>query len=90
MIQSPIYTLQQRHEFLEGVRELTRLCDWTEEEASVLLEQVWQELVGIDNTTFDTLIKTGNQEAAHLVWEKGMEETRYWLSLILGIKIKFI
>ncbi len=82
--------LQQRVDFLEGIAEVARDCNWTDEEIQGLLEHLTKELIDIDNLLYDVYEQTFNKEVAFLVWESRMENLRHWLSLILGIKIKYV
>lgn len=86
----PVTVLLQRREFLEGVKEIARLCNWDEEEIDNLSELIWKELVAIDNHMFDVYAKTNNPSLAWYEWEAKTEELRQWLSLMFGIKIKYI
>ncbi len=82
--------LQQRVDFLEGIAEVARDCNWPDEEIQRLLEYLTGELIDIDNLLYDVYEQTFNKEVAFLVWESRMENLRHWLSLILGIKIKYV
>ncbi len=82
--------LQQRVEFLEGIADVAKDCNWTDEETQELLDHLIEELVDIDNLLYDVYEQTLNKEVAFLVWENRMEDLRHWLSLILGIKIKYV
>jgi hypothetical protein len=86
----PIYTLQQRQEFLSGVTEIARLCNWSEKEVQGLHEHVWGELVGIDNLMFKIFERTRSRDLAYCVWNNHMEDLRRWLSLITGIRISYV
>ena len=82
--------LQQRVDFLEGIADVAKDCNWTDAENQELLENLTEELVDIDNLLYDLYEKTFHKEVAFLVWESRMEDLRHWLSLILGIKIKYV
>ncbi len=82
--------LEQRLEFLEGMKETAKLCDWPEAAIEDLGEVLLREVIRIDNLMFDTYEATENQVLAVSTWEDSMEELRHWLTLILGIKVKFI
>jgi len=82
--------LQQRVDFLEGVGEVAKDCNWTDEEVQGLLDYLIEELIDIDNLLYDVYEQTENKDTAFLVWENHMEDLRHWLSLILGIKIKYV
>jgi hypothetical protein len=82
--------LEQRLGFLEGMKETARLCNWTEEEVEDLALLVLEEIIRIDNLLFDTYEATENRDLAVAVWDASMEDLRHWLSLILGIRVKFV
>jgi len=82
--------LEQRLEFLEGMRETAKLCDWPDEKVEEFIEMLLLEVIRIDNLLFDTYEATENRMLAVGVWNASMEELRHWLMLILGIKVKFI
>ena len=86
----PVDTLQRRQDFINEVCELASLCNWQEEEIRGLSYQLWEELVKVDNTALVSMMETLDQERSHEVWERGMEGIRYWLGLVLGIKIKYV
>jgi len=75
--------------FITGLSEIARLCNWSPREIEGLREQLWKEIVRIDNQFFEVCKRTDDFYVANLVWEKQMEELRRWLSLILGIKIRY-
>ncbi len=85
-----VYVLEQRLDFLEGVKETANLCNWEEERVEELTDLLVRELIRIDNLMFDTFEATGNKKFAVEVWNTNMEELRHWLTLILGIKVRFI
>ncbi len=82
--------LQQRVDFLEGLADVAKDCNWTDAEVQGLLDYLVEELVEIDNLLYDTYEQTGDKELAFIIWESRMEDLRHWLGLILGIKIKYI
>ncbi len=82
--------LQQRLEFLEGVKETARLCNWSDEKIEDLGLLLLKEVIRIDNLMFDTYEATKNRDLSVEMWEQNMEDLRHWLTLILGIKVKFI
>jgi len=82
--------LQQRVDFLEGLADVAKDCNWTDTEVQGLLDYLVEELVEIDNLLYDTYEQTGDKELAFIIWESRMEDLRHWLGLILGIKIKYI
>ncbi len=82
--------LQQRLEFLEGVKETASLCNWSDEKIEDLGLLLLKEVIRIDNLMFDTYEATKNRDLSVEMWEQNMEDLRHWLTLILGIKVKFI
>lgn len=90
MLLSSVAKLHQRKEFIEGVRELARLCNWGEKETQGLVDHVWEELVKADNLSIEVMKKTDNYDLALQVWDENMEVLRYWLTLMLGIKINYV
>ncbi len=82
--------LQQRVDFLEGIADVAKDCNWADAEIAGLREHLTEELIDIDNLLYDVYEETLNKDVAFLVWENRMENLRHWLSLILGIKIKYV
>ena len=87
---SVVSILQQRVDFLEGIAEVAKDCNWPDEEVEGLLEHLTAELIDIDNLLYDVYEQTLNKDIALLSWENRMENLRHWLSMILGIKIKYV
>lgn len=87
---NPTWILQQRLEFLEGIEEIARLCNWPDKEVQGLKEHLWDELISIDNKLYDVYETTQDGLLAKMVWEGEMENLRRWLSLIMGIKINYV
>lgn len=87
---SPTWVLLQRYEFLTGIEEVAFLCNWSEREAQGLKDHLWEELVRIDNALYETFEITGDHKVAYRRWVEQMEDLRRWLSLIIGIKIRYI
>ncbi len=85
-----VFVLEQRLEFLEDIAETAALCNWTPSRIQELHDYLLDEVIKIDNLLFDVYEATEDPELACLVWEAHMEDLRYWLGLILGIKIKFV
>ena len=79
-----------RAEFVEGIIEIANLCNWPKKKIDDLQILLLEELAYIDNLMYDVYETTENQKTALLVWEGHMEDLRRWLSLILGVKIKFV
>ncbi len=82
--------LQQRVDFLTGLADVAKDCNWSDSEVQGLLDYLIEELIEIDNLLYDTYEQTGDKELAFILWESRMEDLRHWLGLILGIKIKYI
>lgn len=87
---NPVHQLTMRLEFLQGVLEIAMLCNYTKKQLEELQESLLEELVSIDNLMFRIYEKTGNRDLAFSAWEASMETLRRWLSLITGIKIKYV
>jgi hypothetical protein len=85
-----ISVLERRLEFLEGLMEIATSCNWSSDQISELHDYVLEEIINIDNLMLDTCEATHDPELAQLVWEGHMEDLRHWLSLVLGIRIKFV
>jgi len=86
----PVSVLEQRLEFLEGITEVAKNCNWAPEKVQELHDYLLAEVIKIDNLMFDTYEETQDHALAYLVWEGHMEDLRRWLGLILGIRIKFV
>lgn len=87
---NPTWVLQQRQEFLEGIEEIARLCNWPDKDVQELKEHLWDSLIEIDNGLYSVYEHTNDGLVARLSWESEMEELRRWLSLIMGIKIRYV
>jgi len=85
-----VAVLEQRLEFLESVADVATSCNWPAEKIRELHDYLLDEVIKIDNLMFDTYEETNDPKLAYLVWEGHMEDLRHWLSLVLGIRIKFI
>lgn len=86
----PVSVLEQRLEFLQGLVEIATLCNWTEKEILDLTDYIHNELIRIDNLTFDVYEQSEDEDEAYSVWDSEMEDLRHWLSLVLGIKIRYV
>lgn len=94
---NPVAVLEQRIEFLIGVIEVAQLCNWSSKDIQELKEHTFDRLVEIDNIRYD-LIMWGeevanneySEERANYMWNVLMEQLRKDLSLILGVKIKYV
>ena len=93
---NPVAVLEQRVTFLASIVEVAQLCNWSSKDIQRLKNHVHEQLVAIDNTRYD-LIEAGeevndeyNEERANFMWHALMEQLRKDLSLILGVKIKYI
>ena len=82
--------LTDRLEFLESIKELSTLCNWSKKDVEELHSYVLEEIIKIDNLLLNCFETKESARQALLVWETNMEELRHWLSLILGVKIKYI
>ena len=85
-----VAVLEQRLEFLESVADVASNCNWPPGKIQELHNYLLDEVIKIDNLLFDTYEETDSPELAYLVWEGHMEDLRHWLSLVLGIRIKFV
>jgi hypothetical protein len=93
----PVTTLEQRVTFLASIVEVAQLCNWSTKDIQALKNRVHVWLIEIDNIRYD-LIEEGeevgdevhSEEKANYVWNSLMEQLRKDLSLILGVKIKYI
>lgn len=90
MVLSPVSQLEMRAEFVSGIMEVSQLCNWPEHQVEELRILLLEELTYIDNLMYDVFEQTERYDLAYAVWEAHMEDLRRWLSLILGIKIKFV
>jgi hypothetical protein len=85
-----VAVLEQRLEFLEGIIDVATNCNWAPAQVKELHDYLLDEVIKIDNLMFDIYEDTEDPDLAYLIWEGHMEDLRHWLSLVLGIKIKFI
>ncbi len=90
MIMDPVSILEQRVEFLEGIMATATLCNWSGTDRQDLRKHLLREIIGIDNIMFDVYDETQDRDLALAVWEAQMEGLRHWLSLSLGVKIKYV
>lgn len=72
------------------MEEIVRLCNWPEKDIQDLKDHLWYEVVRIDNILYETYENTQDHRLAYIKWEEQMEDLRRWLSLITGIRIKYI
>ena len=93
---NPVAVLEQRVTFLASIIEVAQLCNWRLKDIQRLKNHVHDQLIAIDNTRY-TLIEAGevegdeySEERANFMWHALMEQLRKDLSLILGVKIKYI
>ena len=86
----PVHQLQMRLEFMQGILEVALLCNFTKEQLEEIQSILLEELAYIDNLMYEVYEQTGERGVAAAVWEASMEQLRRWLSLITGIKIKYI
>ena len=93
---NPVAVLEQRIMFLASIVQVALLCNWSEKDIQRLREHVNDRLIAIDNLRYD-LIEQGEEESeeyseetANFLWHTFMEQLRKDLSLILGVKIKYV
>ena len=86
----PVTVLEERIAFIEGITNTAAMCNWKEKDIAELSHYINNQLVYIDNILHTTYTETNDYELAEKTWEVHMEDLRHWLSLILGIKIKYI
>jgi hypothetical protein len=87
---SPVHQLEMRLEFLQGILEIGLLCNFDKKKLEEIQEIVLEELSYIDNLMYDVYEQTGESVIAFAVWNSSMEQLRRWLSLVTGIKIKYV
>lgn len=86
----PVHQLQMRLEFMQGILEVGLLCNFTKEKLEEIQDILLEELAYIDNLMYEVYEQTSDRTMAFAVWDASMERLRRWLSLITGIKIKYI
>lgn len=86
----PVHQLQMRLEFMQGILEVGLLCNFTKEQLEEIQGILLEELAYIDNLMYEVYEQTNERAMAFAVWDASMERLRRWLSLITGIKIKYI
>ncbi len=86
----PVSVLEQRVDFVEGIIELADMCNWKDEDIEELRQYVGDQLIYIDTILYTTYRETKNKDLSYKMWEVHMEDLRHWLSLILGVKIKYV
>ena len=93
----PVAVLGQRVLFLAGIVEVAVLCNWGLADIYKLRCHAHDRLIEIDNLRYDLIDAseeieddTSGEERANYVWHALMEQLRKDLSLILGVKIKYI
>lgn len=82
--------LEQRLEFLEGIEEVAKSCNWPPRQIQELRSYLLDEVIRIDNLMFEVYEKTEDRTLAYLVWEGHMEDLRRWLGMVFGIRVKFV
>ena len=93
---NPVAVLEQRITFLASIIQVAQLCNWTSKDIQTLKNHVNDQLIAIDNTRYDMIesSETENdeysEERANFLWHALMEQLRKDLSLILGVKIKYV
>lgn len=86
----PVHQLAMRLEFMQGILEVGLMCNFTKEKLEEIQDILLEELAYIDNLMYEVYEQTGEREIAFAVWNASMEQLRRWLSLITGIKIKYV
>ncbi len=86
----PVHQLQMRLEFMQGILEVGLLCNFTKEQLEEIQDILLEELAYIDNLMYEVYEQTGERAIAFSVWDACMENLRRWLTLITGVKIKYI
>ena len=93
---NPVAVLEQRVIFLASIVEVAHLCNWSITDIQRLKNHVHERLIDIDNIRYD-LLEQGedsedeySEERANYLWHVLMEQLRKDLSLVLGVKIKYI
>lgn len=79
-----------RLEFMQGILEVGLFCNFTKEKLEEIQDILLEELAYIDNLMYEVYEQTNERTMAFAVWDASMERLRRWLSLITGIKIKYI
>jgi len=94
---NPVAVLEQRVMFLASIVEVAQLCNWSLKDIHELKNHVHDQLIAIDNLRYDIIFwgEEGDEdpyceERATYMWHAMMEQLRKDLSLILGVKIKYI
>jgi hypothetical protein len=87
---NPVAALEQRAVFLASVEEVAQLCNWSVSDISRLKAHVHNRLIEMDNLRYDVMEETEDYELAAEIWHSYAELLRKSLSLILGIKIKYV
>ena len=86
----PVNQLSMRSEFAEGILGVAELCNWTDEDLDDFQTYLLEELAYIDNLMYDVYEETRNRRMAVSVWDEAMENLRQWLSLIFGVRIRYV
>ncbi len=86
----PVHQLEMRLGFMQGILEVGLLCNLNKKQLEEIQEMLLGELAYIDNIMYEIYEETGERDVAFAVWESSMEGLRRWLSLIMGIKIKYV
>jgi len=93
---NPVAVLEQRITFLASIVQVAHLCNWTSKDIQTLKNHVNDQLIAIDNTRYDMIESSEAEdddyieERANFLWHALMEQLRKDLSLILGVKIKYV
>jgi hypothetical protein len=93
---NPVAVLEQRITFLASIEQVAQLCNWASKDIQMLKNHVNDQLIAIDNTRYDLIESSEeeddgySEERANFLWHALMEQLRKDLSLILGVKIKYV
>ena len=86
----PVDQLRMRLEFMQGVLEIALVCNYSKSKLEGLQRILLEELSYVDNLMYDVYERTGDKALATSVWNASMENLRRWLSLAIGIKIRYV
>ncbi len=86
----PVAILEQRLGFLEGITEVAKFCNWTDAQVQELRDYLLAQIIDIDNLMYETYNETEDRDLAFAIWEGHMEDLRHWLSMVLGVRIKYV
>ena len=93
---NPVAVLEQRITFLASIVQVANQCNWASKDIQMLKNYINDQLIAIDNTRYDMIESSEteggdySEEKANFLWHALMEQLRKDLSLILGVKIKYV